>query len=246
METGLIILTAGVFLTAGFVKGVVGMGLPIVVMGLLGLAVPPAEAAALLVIPAFVTNVRQFFDGGPVGPIIRRLGGMMAGICLGTLGAVLLLPSAMGDWATAALGAVLVTSATMNLVKLNFTVRPQTEKPLSGLVGVATGFVTVSTGVAAVPSAIFLRALAMSREEFIQSLGLSFSVASLTLAGALTYHGVYQADVAAGSLLALIPALVGMRLGAACRGRLNPKSFKLAFDASMLVIGSVMIAKVLF
>ncbi len=39
-----------IFIAAGLVKGVTGMGLPTVAMGLLGLLMPPA-AAALLVLP---------------------------------------------------------------------------------------------------------------------------------------------------------------------------------------------------
>ena len=43
----LIPLIALTFLLAGFVKGVVGLGLPTVSVGLLGLAMPPMQAAAL-------------------------------------------------------------------------------------------------------------------------------------------------------------------------------------------------------
>ena len=44
------------FLLAGTVKGVIGLGLPTVAMGMLGLAIAPAQAAALLIIPSIVTN----------------------------------------------------------------------------------------------------------------------------------------------------------------------------------------------
>ncbi|HBV1052187.1 TPA: hypothetical protein MDO21_004429 [Klebsiella pneumoniae] len=37
-----------IFIAAGLVKGVTGMGLPTVAMGLLGLLMPPQAAAALL------------------------------------------------------------------------------------------------------------------------------------------------------------------------------------------------------
>ena len=53
----LLILLA--FLLAGFVKGVIGLGLPTVAMALLTLAMPPAEAAALLILPSLVTNLVQ-------------------------------------------------------------------------------------------------------------------------------------------------------------------------------------------
>ena len=47
------------FLLAGFVKGVIGLGLPTVSMGLLTLVMAPAKAASLLIVPSFVTNVWQ-------------------------------------------------------------------------------------------------------------------------------------------------------------------------------------------
>ena len=48
---------AGAFLVAGFVKGVIGLGLPTVAIGLLGLMMTPAQAAAIMVAPALITNV---------------------------------------------------------------------------------------------------------------------------------------------------------------------------------------------
>jgi uncharacterized membrane protein YfcA len=57
-----ILLLAGIavtFFVAGATKGISGMGLPTVSMGLLGLFMPPASAAALLVLPSLLTNVMQ-------------------------------------------------------------------------------------------------------------------------------------------------------------------------------------------
>jgi len=46
-----LVLAALTFVLAGLVKGVTGMGLPTVAIGLLGLVMAPAEAAALLITP---------------------------------------------------------------------------------------------------------------------------------------------------------------------------------------------------
>src|SRR6202035_1842919 len=54
-----LIVAAATFLLAGFVKGVIGLGLPTVSMGLLSLVMAPAKAASLLIVPSFVTNVWQ-------------------------------------------------------------------------------------------------------------------------------------------------------------------------------------------
>ena len=51
MQDSLVVLalTGAIFVAAGVVKGVLGMGLPTVAIGFLGLVIAPVEAAAMLV-----------------------------------------------------------------------------------------------------------------------------------------------------------------------------------------------------
>ena len=49
--------TVATFVLAGFVKGMICIGLPTVAMGLLAMVTTPAQAASLVVVPSFVTNV---------------------------------------------------------------------------------------------------------------------------------------------------------------------------------------------
>ncbi|MBN9265741.1 MAG: sulfite exporter TauE/SafE family protein, partial [Hyphomicrobium sp.] len=58
METSALFIAA-VFVLAGLTKGVIGLGLPTISMGLLALVMPPVQAAALLALPSFVTNFWQ-------------------------------------------------------------------------------------------------------------------------------------------------------------------------------------------
>ena len=60
------------FVLAGFVKGVIGLGLPTVAMGLLAVVMTPAQAAALLTLPSFLTNVWQAMGPGFL-PLLRRV-----------------------------------------------------------------------------------------------------------------------------------------------------------------------------
>jgi hypothetical protein len=66
------------FLLAGLVKGVIGLGLPTVSMGLLSLVMAPAKAASLLIVPSFVTNVWQLART-PTGDILDDLNSRVAG-----------------------------------------------------------------------------------------------------------------------------------------------------------------------
>lgn len=78
-----LIMVVAVFLLAGAVKGVAGMGLPTVAMGLLGLWLPPSQAAALLVLPSLVTNLQQAW-GPAATELLRRLWPVLAMVVAGT------------------------------------------------------------------------------------------------------------------------------------------------------------------
>ena len=115
LSAGIIAWIGAVFLAAGFVKGVVGMGLPTVAMGLLAMTMPPAQAAALLLIPSLVTNLWQLFTGPSFGGLCKRLWRMMAGIMIGTVAGAGLLTGAHTAIASAGLGAALVLYAILGL-----------------------------------------------------------------------------------------------------------------------------------
>ncbi len=63
MDALLIALVVAAYLLAGFVKGVIGMGLPTVAMGLLAAVMTPAQAAAILIAPSLATNIWQMVAG---------------------------------------------------------------------------------------------------------------------------------------------------------------------------------------
>jgi uncharacterized protein len=73
MLHGKLVFIGAVFALAGLIKGVIGLGLPTVSMGLLAIVMPPLQAAAILVLPSFLTNVWQMV-GGPSLPAQWRAG----------------------------------------------------------------------------------------------------------------------------------------------------------------------------
>src|SRR5215472_12961875 len=73
MPAGTLLVVAVVFALAGFVKGVIGLGLPTISMGPLAIVMPPVEAAAILILPSFITNVWQMLVGPSLRDVFRRL-----------------------------------------------------------------------------------------------------------------------------------------------------------------------------
>ena len=234
----ILIATAGAFLLAGFVKGVIGLGLPTVAIGLLGLLMTPAQAAAILVVPSLVTNVWQAAVGGGVMALARRLWPMLVGICVGTFAGAVLLPHDDSGRATVWLGLALVVYAGLGLIKVHFSVPRHAEIWLGLLMGAATGAITVATGIFVMPGTPYVQSLQFDRDKMVQALGLSFTVSTLTLALALAYGGQVKMSLAGPSLLALAAALVGMWLGQVVRGKVRAETFRLCFFIGLLVLGA--------
>jgi uncharacterized membrane protein YfcA len=219
------------FVLAGFVKGVIGLGLPTVAMGLLAVVMTPAQAAALLVAPSFLTNVWQ-------APLTRRLWPMLLGICVGVWAGGGLLTADSGARASIGLGAVLALYGLLGLTAVEFAVPARLEPWLSPLIGVVTGVVTAATGVYMIPSAPYLQAIGLKKDALVRALGLSFTVATLALAASLVRQGALQISVAGASLLALAPALLGVVLGQWVRARVRSETFRICFFAGALLLGA--------
>ena len=183
LSLSLMLLTTTAFLLAGLVKGVVGLGLPTLAMALLALAMPPAQAAALLILPSLVTNVWQMRPWPTLAPMTRRLWPMQAGVVVGTLGGAWLLGAPAGAWAMQALGAAVLVYGLWGLSGARVSQVPAgAERVLGPLVGAVTGLVTAATGVFVIPAVPYLQALGLSRDELVQTMGLSFTVSTVARA----------------------------------------------------------------
>jgi uncharacterized protein len=234
----LALLVAGTFLLAGLVKGVIGLGLPTVAMGLLGLAMSPVEAAAMLLVPSLVTNVWQLLAGPRFAALLRRLWPMMLGVVAGTLAGSGVIAGAAAHAATAGLGVALLLYGVAGLAKPRLRRVPPAAEPWAGpLVGAATGLVTGATGVFVIPAVPYLGSLGLERDDLVQALGLSFTVSTFALAGGLALHGALPLAATGASLLALLPALAGMALGGWLRARVQPETFRLCFFVGLLALG---------
>ncbi len=225
------------FTLAGVVKGVIGLGLPTVAIGLLGLVMAPPEAAAILVLPSLVTNVWQLAAGPRFGALARRLWPLLAGVCIGTWGGMWMFAGFGMAWASAALGLALVGYAVIGLASIRLTVPRRIEPWLSPLIGASTGVITAATGIFVVPTVPYLQALEMDREELIQALGLNFTVSTLALAAGLARTGMLKTAIAGTATLALAAAVLGMLFGQYLRKRIRPETFRRCFFAGLLLLG---------
>lgn len=240
MNTETYLIIAAVFLAAGAVKGISGLGLPTISMALLSLLMSPAKAAMLMVLPSFATNVAQCF-GPHWRRLVRKFWPMWACLALLTLFSPLASIEAEGSHATSILGFVLIAYGIWGLLKPGL---PEAHKHvwlIGGIVGALSGVIAAATGVFVIPLVPYMQSLRLDKEEFIQGLGISFMIATVALTIRL---GATNADELVanipGCTTALVAAFVGLGIGARLRGRMNPIQFQRALYGVFVFLGLIM------
>jgi hypothetical protein len=246
MSEPLLILIVVAFLLAGFIKGALGMGLPTVAMGLLAVTMPPAQALAIVIVPAIVTNIWQTFVGPYLRDIIRRLWPLMIGTVIGIWLNSGMLTGPYARFGPVVLGALLVIYAVLGLSKISFHVARSNEKWIGGIVGLVTGVVSATTGVQVLPSMPFMQAIGMEKDELVQALGVFFTVATVSLAFNLTATGLLNASTTLPAAIAMAAAFTGMFIGQAVRSRMQPEAFRKWFLVSMILLGIYLASSALY
>jgi uncharacterized protein len=227
-----------IFFSAGAVKGILGMGLPTMAMGLLGLVMPVASAASLLTLPSLVTNLWQAAAGPGLGGTVRRLWLMQAGIVAGVALAPVLFPAPQDSLGRHLLGACLMAYGALALTGRHLKRPPaRWDKATGLLVGAATGLITGLTGVFVLPAVPYLQSLGLQKDALAQALGLSFTTSTLALASMLAFQGHLTLGLSLASALVVVPAVLGMALGQAIRGEMAEASFRRCFHIGLLLLG---------
>lgn len=237
-DAELLTIVAATFIIAGFVKGVIGLGLPTVSLALLTLILGLKEAMALMLIPSFVTNVWQGVIGGHFVSMLKRLW-------------LLLLASLPAIWIGAGvvaradalvmagvLGVMLFIYAALALWRVQIPEPGAREKWMSPAIGAITGIFTGLTGSFVMPAVLYMQALGLTRNELVQAMGISFSLSTLALGLALAGHSLLPTNLSAISAAALVPSIAGMMLGAWVRNRLSEDMFRKIFFTALLALGA--------
>src|ERR1700748_3093955 len=86
-QTNIIAAVVCSLILAGFLKGIIGVGMPVVALPLLSLFVDIKSAAMLLSMPLILSNLPQALEGGKTGQCLMQLMpvilGMIPGLFLG-------------------------------------------------------------------------------------------------------------------------------------------------------------------
>lgn len=238
-----LVILAVVFFIGGLVKGVIGTGLPTVVVALLAAFFDVRTAILLLMAPAIATNAWQAFSGGAFVRLVVRLAPFLAAIFCGVLLGLYVLSNAGDRFLIGMLGAILCLYAVASLLNFRLPKPGPLEVQASAVTGLVNGTITGMTGTFVMPAVIYLQVLGFDRRELMQAMGITFlfSIAVLTLL--IGIQAKLSPEYGVLSVLAVLPALAGQRAGQAIRDRLPEETFRRIFLVGLCGLGAYLLAR---
>ena len=239
----LVVLIVVSYLLGGMVKGVVGLGLPTIAIGVLSLTVSPAFAAAVMVIPSFTTNFWQMLAGPHFLALLRRLWPLLIAMAVAPWATASILTGDDARYAQLALGCVLVAYAMLGLSGRQFTVPHAQEWWLTPAIGLGAGAMIGITGIFLIPAIPYIAALRLDRDELVQAIGIVFMTGTVALCAVLTAYGQFRLNQIGLSLLAVPPSIAGLVLGRRIRNVISPEVFRRLFFGVILILGASLIAR---
>ncbi|MGH1414048.1 MAG: sulfite exporter TauE/SafE family protein [Pelagimonas sp.] len=216
----------------GLLKGVIGLGAPVIAVPIMSIFVDVPIAVAVMVVPNLLTNLRQGWQyrqariTGPFIPILAVSCGV--GAILGTVFLVAL-PASILKLVVALLVFAFVA---LRLVIPDFRLSMALAQKLGPVAGIISGVAQGAAGVSAPVSVSFLNAMGLPRERFISTISAMFVGMSLVQIPMLILNGVLTPSLMAISIACLAPLLIFIQIGGHLARHVSAK----LFDRLILVV----------
>lgn len=230
-------LAIGAFLCGGISKGAIGLGLPVVVLAILAAPMGVPSALSVLILPAVLTNIWQALDGGALREILRRLWPFYIAAFIGVTIGGRMLAGAAETLLLGILGAVLTVYAALSLASPQLPPPGRHEIWMAPSAALAGGVMFGLVGNFIVPGILYLQALGLRRDVFVQSLGVTFIVISSALGFSLTQNAIMTAELALLSAACVPSAFLGMILGRRLRKLISEEGFRRVLLIVLLLVG---------
>lgn len=217
----------GVALLGGWIKGMVGFALPMIMISGLSVFLTPELALAGLIGATVVANAQQALRQGVAAAwqSIRRFRVFLI------VGFVFLMLSAQLVTALPArtlllcLGVPVTFFALIQLFGLRLRLAAPSAR-IEALMGSIAGFVGGLSGVWGPPTVLYLTALDTPKGEQLRIQGVIYGLGALALVLAHTGSGVLRAETWPLSLILIFPAMVGTWIGGLFHDRIDQQSFR--------------------
>jgi len=225
-------------IVAGFLKGIIGVGMPVVALPLLSLFIDIKSATMLLSMPLVFSNLPQALEDGKTGRCLTELMPVFLGMIPGLFLGVRVLLALDANVAKIIAGLMLIGVGGITLLAPKLEIQSRSVLPTGIIFGFFGG---ILGGVAAMSGPlvfIFLRAKVLRGKAFTKEASLLLVVSAGLLAILLTASRQFTwADILV-STAATLPVMLGMHFGQHMRDTIAPESFKQLVLIAVIAAGA--------
>ena len=243
LDTLALLVSLGAVTAGALVKGITGIGLPMVAVPLMAQAMPVPLAIALLSVPVLSSNLFQINDRKEVGLALRRFWSLILVMVAGVVVGALLLISADQHVLEIVMGAVVVGIALFSMAKPELGIPARQEPIASPLVGLLGGLLGGISSFYGPPLVLYLIALKLPKDRFVLTISLFYFIGQIPLYVMLAGNDLFGWPAFFVSLALSLPAYAGVRLGQRLRDRIDPLVFTRIVLAIQIVSGASLIWK---
>jgi uncharacterized membrane protein YfcA len=224
-------------LTAGVIKGILGIGIPVVSVSMLSLAINVPMAVSLLPVPILVANLWQSLTSAYALPSLRRFWPLIAGLAVGTFLGARLLAGVDQRVLVGVVGVAVMLFSITGQFPLTLRIRPSRERWLGALVGLVGGVLGGMTTMFGPPIVMFLFALRLTKDEFVGCVATLYLCAAVPLVAALAWFGIMGATEFLWSGIATLPLFAGVLIGQWLRTRVSQDAFRRGLLVVLFLVG---------
>jgi len=241
--TTLLLITTATFLIAGTIKGIAGIGMPTIALGLMTLALDPRTAITVILFPLIVSNAWQFYRAGDMWAAIKRYRYFLATMMTLIFISAVFSAGASDRLIYGVLGTVILIFVAVNVLgtppELPERHVERAQLILGGLTGLFGGLAAVyAPGVA-----IYLSMRRVDKDEMVRATGLMVFAGSLPLLAGYLTQNLLTPRLSLISLAMVIPTLLGFQVGERIRAHLSQEKFRGVFFVVFFILGLNLLRK---
>ena len=225
MSTEFLLIAAAVFVLAGVVKGLIGVGMPTISITLLAQFVDPRVAIAMVLIPSLVSNSWQIWQGGNILRPAKLLWPYVTAMMVMMYITSLFVAEAPVGLIVIGIGCVVVLWTLTSLWKTPPKLPDRLDPIVQPIAGVLAGLLGGVSGIWSPSMVVYLLSRRVSKEDFIQFTGFIIFFGTLPLTLGYITTGLLNGETGLASVLMVIPVLTGLFLGRKLHNRINNEQF---------------------
>lgn len=245
-ELSVLGLVAIAFLCGGIIKGLSGIGLPMIALPILSIGLDVPTAVALTMVPILITNGWQALTCGRLLDVVRRFWPMQIVMAVTLIVASGFLTRIDNNVLLIITGIILSVSVIALVFARGWTIPGRLERPVGIAVGVLAGAIGGVSSLFGIPIIIYMSSLGLERADFLTSISVVYFLAAIPYVGSLLIIGGIPPVVMVVSALAVVPAMVGMTAAGRFAMQLDPVRSRRMLNGLLILMGFGMIARGIF